>query len=129
MEQTNALTTNPAPGFLVVAIKDLAIMVAIPMAIPKATAPKKRRKTAILRISKEVTKFAVFWNKHQRPPGVLPDQSFSYDCLHNCNTWSTPAGKDMNHANTRPPVANSCEVQPPQPTQRRPTGCLETTYG
>ena len=44
--------------FLVVAAKDLAVIV--PMAIPKATAPKKRRKTTILRIPKEVTKFAVY---------------------------------------------------------------------
>ena len=46
--------------FLVVAAKDLAVIVAIPMAMPKATAPKKRRKTTILRIPKEVTKFAVY---------------------------------------------------------------------
>ena len=46
--------------FLVVAAKDPAVITAIPMATPKATAPKKRRKTTILRILKEVTKFAVY---------------------------------------------------------------------
>ena len=45
---------------LVVAAKDPAVLATIPMAIPKATAPKKRRKTTILRIPNEVTKFAVY---------------------------------------------------------------------
>ena len=43
-----------------VAAKDPAVIVAIAMAIPKATAPKKSRKTTILRVPKEKTKFAVF---------------------------------------------------------------------
>ena len=46
--------------FLVVAAKDPAVTTAIFKAIPKATAPKKRRKTTILRIPKEVTRFAVY---------------------------------------------------------------------
>ena len=53
-EQSNAPATNPAPGFPRCRGK------AIPMAILKETAPKKRRKTTILRIPEEVTKFAVY---------------------------------------------------------------------
>ena len=45
--------------FLVIAAKDPAVIATIPMAIPKATAPKKRRKTTFVRIPEEETKFAV----------------------------------------------------------------------
>ena len=62
------------------------------MSIPKATTPKKRRKTTIPRILEEVTNFCHLWKKHQRPPCVLPDQSCRYGCLHNSNTrnWKRP---------------------------------------
>ena len=90
------------------------------MAILKATASKKRRKTTILRIPKEVTKFAVYGTNIIDLPASYQNQLCRYGRLHNCNSCSKSSCKDIKHANTRPPVVNSCEVQQPQVTQPGP---------
>ena len=119
-EQTNALTTNPAPDFPRGRGKGVAVIAAIPMAILKATASKKRRKTTILRIPKEVTKFAVYRTNIIDLPASYQNQLCRYGRLHNCNSCSKSGCKDIKHANTRPPVVNSCDVQQPQVTQPGP---------
>ena len=90
------------------------------MATPKATALNKTQKNHNSTNPQRSNEVCRLWNKHQRPPCILPDQSCRYGRLHNCNTCSKPGCKDINHANTRPPVANSCEVQPAQATQLGP---------
>ena len=115
-EQTNALTTNPAPCFPRGTGKGPAVIAAIPMAIyTKGNCPEKTQKN---HNSNEVCRL---WNKHQLPPCVLPDQLCGCGRMHNCNTCSKPGCKDINHANIRRPVANSYDVQPPQTTQLGPS--------
>ena len=93
----------------------------------KSNCPEKMRKNTFTtpNRSKEVCRL---WNKHQRSPCTLEDQSCKYGRLHKCNTCSKLLCKEINHENLTQPIANSCQVQKPQVNQPEPsTSALPST--
>ena len=66
-----------------------------------------------------------FWNKHQRSPCTLHDQSCKYGRLHKCFTCSKLGCKEIHHGKIPKPTANSCEVRPPQDTHLDPSNQLQ----
>ena len=128
-EQINSLTNNAAPGFPRGRGKGPRCYSGNSYGHTKGNCPEKSQKNHISTNPQRSNEVCRLWNKHQRPLCVLPDQLRRYGRLHNCNTCSKPGCKDINHANTRPPVANSCEVQLPQATQLGPRTSLPPSSG
>ena len=92
-EQTNALTTNPAPGFPRGRGKGPRCYSSY--GYTKGNCPEKTQKNHNSTNPQRSNEVCRLWNKHQRPPCVLPDQSCRYGRLHNYNTCSKPGCKDI----------------------------------
>ena len=99
-------------------VRSISILLLTPGTIlPKKKTPKNNNFGNPNR-DKEVCRF---WNKQQRPPCTLQDQSCKYGRLHKCFTCSKLGCKEIHHGNISKPTANSCEVRPPQDTHLDPS--------
>ena len=111
----NTLNTTPIPPSPMGVAGSLFVTTAILLATSKAAVLKKKTvKTPSPGNSQHGNEKCRLWNKQERSPCTLQNQSCKYGRAHKCTICSKPGCKALVHNNASPPVANACDLQTPQ---------------